>query len=216
MPATSPETVVTALNWRYATKQFDPSKKIPSETWKALEQSLVLSPSSYGLQPWKFVVVTDPALRAKLRPVSWNQPQITDASHMVVLCRRTGMDAKEVHRYAELISKVRGVPVSAFQGYVDMMLGTVNNFPAGFDVNAWNSKQVYIALGFFLSACAMLGVDACPMEGIDTGKYDEILDLKATGYATVVVATAGYRAATDPVAGMKKVRYATGDVVVKK
>lgn len=216
MPTTSPESVLSALNWRYATKQFDPSKKIPSETWKALEQSLILAPSSYGLQPWKFVVVSDPALRAKLRPVSWNQPQITDASHLVVLCRRTTMDAKEVHRFAARISEVRGVPVSAFQGYVDMMLGTVNNFPAGFDSGTWNAKQVYIALGFFLAACAMVGVDACPMEGIDAGKYDEILGLKGSDYATTVVAAAGYRAATDAMAGMKKVRFAAEDVVLRK
>lgn len=213
-PSHAAAEVVAALNWRYATKKFDPARKIPDATWSALEQAAILAPSSYGLQPWKFVVVNDPALRAKLREVSWNQPQITDASHLIVFCRRTGMVAADVHRYAERISQVRGVPVAAFQGYVDMMLGTVNKFPADSpQPEVWNSRQVYLALGCFLTAAAMMGIDVCPMEGFDGEKYDEMLKLKGTGYAATVIATAGYRAADDSMAGFKKVRFDRSDVV---
>lgn len=203
--------VVGQLSWRYATKKFDPSKKIAPATWAALAKSLVLSPSSFGLQPWRFVVVSDPAVRAKLRPASWNQSQITDASHLVVMARRTTMTAADVERFVQRIIDVRKVPAAAMEDYKKMMLGSVN--APGADLAGWSARQVYIALGFFLSAAAMLGVDACPMEGIDAGKYDEILGLPAQGYNTVVVAAAGYRASDDWLAGLPKVRFPDADVI---
>lgn len=207
MNFTPPENAIAALSWRYATKQFDPSRKIAPDAWKAIENAAVLAPSSYGLQPWKFIVVNDPDVRTQLRAASWNQPQITDASHLLVLCRRTTMDAAYVQKYAELISQVRGVPVSQFQPFVDMMLATVNNFPKDFDVAAWNARQVYIALGFVLAAAATMGIDACPMEGLQPKQYDHILGLEGTDYAACVVAAFGYRASNDATASFKKVRF---------
>jgi nitroreductase len=220
MTPVTAETLIRQLSWRYATKKFDPSRKISAEIWAALEAAMMLAPSSYGLQPWKFVVVSDPAVRAALREHSWNQPQITDASHVVVLARRSELTPSDVERWIDRIVEVRKTSREGLNGYRDMMLGSVAD-PAGvpggsFDI--WISRQVYIALGFFLSSAAMLGVDACPMEGFDPGKYDEILDLPASGYRATVVAAAGYRSADDHLAPEKvpKVRYLPTDVIIRR
>ncbi len=208
---TTESELISNLKWRYATKKFDPSKKIPAATWSTLEQAAVLAPSSYGLQPWRFVVVNDAEKRKQLQAVSWNQPQIVDASHLIVFARRTEMTANDVQRYIDDIAKKRGIPATALDGYKNMMLGTINT--PGFPASEWAARQAYIALGFFLSAAAALHVDACPMEGITPAQYDEILGLKAKGYSTVVVATAGYRAADDANAGYAKVRYDLNEVI---
>ncbi len=206
------ETLLAQLHWRAATKKFDPARKIPDATWKTLEQALVLSPSSYGLQPWKFFVVTDAALRATLKQHSWNQSQITDASHLVVLARRTDLTQQDVDKYIERIAEVRSVPKAALDAYRSMMLGSITGKSSG-QLEDWNARQVYIALGGFLTACAMLGVDACPMEGFDSTKYDEILGLRDQGFSATVVATAGYRASDDPYTTSAKVRYRHSDMV---
>lgn len=209
------ETLLANLNWRYATKKFDASKKIPDAQWKALEQALILAPSSYGLQPWKFYVVSNPAVRAKLREVAWNQSQITDASHLVVLCRNNKPTKADVEAYMQRIAEVRGVPRASLDGYFNMIAGHVEAVRPGFDLAVWTSRQVYIALGFFLSTAAHMGIDACPMEGFDGAKFDEILGIAGTGYASTVVATAGYRAADDTTAAYKKVRMTPEQAIVR-
>lgn len=207
----SPESLLNRLNWRYATKKFDANRAIPANLWDALEEALVLSPSSYGLQPWKFFVVDDPALRAKLRPVSHGQPQITDAARLVVFAARKELRAGDIERYIARIAQVRGVPASTLEDFKQRMLGMLAK-PAAHQQN-WVARQVYIALGNFLAAAAALGVDACPMEGIDPAKYDEILGLPEKGYTALVVATAGYRAEDDHHAALPKVRFARSEAV---
>lgn len=211
MNSIAPTQLIENLSWRYATKQFDPARKISGDHWKTLEQAMTLAPSSYGLQPWGFVVVTDPKVREKLRAVSWNQPQITDASHLVVFCAKTNLGRADVQRYIDRIAQVRGVPQDALAGFRDMMLGKVE--APGADNLHWSQRQVYISLGFFLSAAAMLGIDACPMEGFDPAKYNEILGLTSQGLTATVIATAGYRSANDSFAAMKKVRFDTADII---
>lgn len=213
MTTLSPVNVIERLSWRYAVKKFDPSRKIPADQWAALEKAAMLAPSSYGLQPWRFIVVSDPTLRAKLRAASWNQPQITDASHLVVFCRRSTMSRADVERYIARIAEVRMIPPASLDGFKSMMLGSIESPAPGMDLGVWNSRQVYIALGFFLSAAAMMGIDACPMEGFEPAKYDEILGLTAQGYSSTVLATAGYRAVDDDYAKQAKVRFAEGDVI---
>ncbi len=209
MKPIAPSDLLDNLNWRYATKGFDATRKIAPELWTTIEKATTLAPSSYGLQPWRFVVVNNPETRATLKGVSWNQPQITDASHLIVFCRKLEVTPADVDAYIEDISRTRNVPASALDGFKKMMLGSIAS-PAslsGGSMHEWTSRQVYIALGFFLSACANLGVDACPMEGFDASKYDQILGLTAQGYGATVVATAGYRSIADPIAAMKKVRF---------
>jgi nitroreductase len=209
----APTDLLKSLNWRIATKKFDAARKIAPDLWKTLEEALVLSPSSYGLQPWKFIVVTDPAVRQKLRPVAYNQSQITDASHLVVFCVRKDLSAGDIDHYVQTVAKTRGVSADSLDFYKKMMLGSVEGAVKGGYLNEWNTRQVYIALGNFLTSCAVLGVDACPMEGFQPDEIDKILGLSAQGFHAVVMATAGYRASDDAYASQKKVRYPASEVI---
>jgi nitroreductase len=213
MQPIAPAQLDAALAWRYATKVFDPARKIPADVWSALERSLVATPSSYGLQPWKFLVITDPALRAKLRPASWNQSQVTDCSHHVVFLGRTEMQERDVQRLIDATAAARGIPAAALDGYKGMMLKDVVHGPRGKVAAEWAARQCYIALGQFMLACAQVGVDACPMEGFDPAQYDQILGLAGTGYRAVVACPAGYRAAGDKYAALAKVRYPADQVI---
>ncbi|MBY0459362.1 MAG: NAD(P)H-dependent oxidoreductase [Gemmataceae bacterium] len=210
----SPDDVLTQLKWRYAVKKFDPARKIDPDLWAQLEQATVLAPSSFGLQPWKFVVVTDPAVRQNLLPVSWGQSQVADASHLIVFAAKNPPTPADVDDYLARIASVRGAPLDSLAGYKKMMLGSLSSMDAG-QAHRWAAKQCYIALGVFLSAAAMLGIDACPMEGFQPARYDDILGLKARGLGSVVIATAGYRAADDAYATQAKVRFPADDVVVR-
>lgn len=207
--------LINQLNWRYATKQFDAQRKISTKDWATLEEALVLTPSSYGLQPWKFIVVSDPAVREKLVAASCGQRQIADASHLVVFAVKKNLGEKDIDNYVGRIAEVRGVPRESLGGFRDMMVGSLIKGRDETSRNAWATKQVYIALGNFLTSAALLGVDACPMEGIEPAKYDEILGLDKRGLAATVVATAGYRAATDNYSQAKKVRFPRDEVLVR-
>lgn len=203
-----------ALNWRYATKSFDATKKIPAETLELLLEALRLAPSSYGLQPWKFVVVENAELREKLKVVSWNQGQITDASALIVLCRKEPFGEADVEAYVQDTAKTRGEAVENLEGYKQMMLGSVKGRDEA-AMAVWTSKQVYLALGVLLSAAAVNGIDTCPMEGFDAAQYDEILGLKEKGLRSVVLCPVGYRSETDKYATAKKVRFAQADLVIR-
>ncbi len=207
--------LISQLNWRYATKQFDPQRKISAENWATLEEALVLTPSSCGLQPWKFIVVTDPAVRSKLVEASWGQRQIVDASHLVVFAIKKNLAEKDIEEHLSRICAVRGVPREALAGFRDMMMGAIIKGREAEARRSWASNQIYIALGNFLTSAAVLGIDACPMEGIEPPKYDEILGLDKLGLTAVVVATAGYRAAGDNYAKLKKVRFPKEQVIVR-
>ncbi|BAZ38694.1 nitroreductase [Calothrix sp. NIES-4101] len=209
----TPDSVLQQLQWRYATKKFDPSKKIPDEVWKALEQSMVLAPSSFGLQPWKFFVVSNPELRQQLLPHSWGQAQVVDASHLVVFAIKKDLNAADVDRYLDRMAEVQQTPVENLQKFGSVVKGFMDKPPYPLDINEWSTRQVYIALGQFMTAAAFLGIDTCPMEGFIPTKYDEVLQLPAQGYKAVVVCPAGYRSEEDHSAQRPKVRFKTEDVV---
>lgn len=205
--------LLEALGWRYATKAFDPAKKIPAETWATLEDSLVLSPSSFGLQPYRFLVVNDPATREKLLPHTWGQRQVVDASRFVVFTARTGVTEKEIDSFLALTASTRGMPAEALQGYRGMMTGMLLSDAFKPRVSHWAALQAYIALGNLMTSAALLGVDACPIEGFVPGEYDKVLSLSTQGYAAVVCCALGYRAAGDKYATAKKVRAAKADLI---
>lgn len=209
----STKQLLDALQWRYATKVFDPAKKIPADVWAALEKALVLTPTSYCLQPYQFLVVQDPAKRAALLSHSWGQKQVVDCSHFVVFTARTEMKEADVNKLIERISAVRNVPAEALNSYRSKMLGDVVTGARGKIAHEWATRQSYIALGNLMTAAAVLGVDACPMEGLVPAEYDKILNLAGSGYATVVACALGYRAAGDKYASLAKVRYVTQDLV---
>ena len=204
--------LLAALRWRYATKQFDASRKISPEVWDALEESLVLTPSSFGLQPWKFLVVSDPAVRARLLPESWNQSQVTDASHFVVLAARTDLVMSDIDTWISRMAAVQGSPVEALDPLKGMIAGFAERMSVE-DRHAWNARQIYIALGQLMTSAAMLGIDSCPMEGISAPAYDRLLGLENSGYATAVACALGYRAEGDKYATAPKARFERAAVI---
>lgn len=204
--------LLLALNWRYATKSFDASRRLDADQIHTLSQALRLAPSSFGLQPWRFLIVENAELRAKLREQSWGQAQITDASHLVVLTAKEQLTADDVSRWVSQLATVQSTPREALAPLEQMMLGFVNNMSAEHS-HQWNARQVYIALGQLMTSAAVLGIDSCPIEGINAAAYDEILQLGGTGYRTVVVCALGYRAEDDKYASKPKARYDLDDVV---
>lgn len=209
----APDPLLTALRWRYATKQFDPQRKIPAPLWSALEDALVLTPSSFGLQPWKFLVIQDPALRERLVPFSWGQKQVAEASHLVVLAVMTRMTEEHIDRYLADTAATRNIPRESLAGFRKMMIGDVIQGARSKIATEWAIRQAYIALGNFMTSAALLGVDTCPMEGFESAKYDELLELAPRGLTTAVVCPAGYRAATDKYASLAKVRFPKSEVI---
>ena len=207
------KTLLQQLKWRYATKKFDPTKKVPADIWAALEEVLVLSPSSFGVQPWKFLVVDDPAIRAKLQPHSWGQTQIVDASHLVVFLVQHPLTAKEISRFIERTAEVQGVAVESLAGYEKVINGFINKPAEEFDLRAWATRQLYIAFGNFMTSAALLGVDTCPIEGLDPASYDKILNLEGSGFFTVAACPVGYRSAEDKYAASPKVRFLAEHVI---
>jgi nitroreductase len=213
MSTVTNEQLTRALEWRYATKVFDPSRTIAPEAWAALERALILSPSSFGLQPYKFLVITDAATRAKLVPHAWGQKQVTDCSHFVVFAGRTTMDAGHIDRFIQHVSTVRSIPPESLKSYRDMMVGSLVGGSNSDRIPEWAARQVYIAIGNLMTCAALLKVDACPIEGFVPEKFDEILNLKGTGFASVVCCALGYRAAGDKYASLAKVRLPESELI---
>ena len=209
----TPEQIIQRLNWRYATKKFDPKQKISDDDWYALEQSLVLAPSSFGQQPWKFFVIRNPQLRQQLQKHAWDQSQVADASHLVVLAIKQDIDTDDVDRYVDRVAQVRDTPKDKLSGLEKTVKGFLKDPPFPLHIDAWSTRQVYLALGFLLYSAALLGIDACPMEGFVPAEYDDILGLKDRGYAAKVLCALGYRSEEDKLAEQKKVRYETEEVV---
>ena len=212
----SNDTLLAQLNWRYATKKFDPAKSIPDSDWAALEQALILTPTSYGLQPYKFLILTDPALRARLVPASWGQTQPVDCSHYVVFAARAQNTEADVDRYIARMAEVRGAAPEALAGFKKVLMGDVVDGPRGQVALEWAARQAYIALGNFMTSAALVGVDTCPMEGFEPAKYDEILGLPAQGFRAVVACAAGYRAADDKYAALPKVRFPASEIIDRR
>jgi nitroreductase / dihydropteridine reductase len=200
------------LNWRYATKKFDPTKKVSEQELNELLEVARFSPSSFGLQPWKFLVLTDPQTRNKIKPLAWNQPQITDSSFLVIFCSLASIDERFVKKFVKSISTVRGIPVASLAEYEKMMVDFVKGHDQAWLSN-WMKRQVYIALGMLLSECARREIDACPMEGFDPAKIDEALGLAKENLNSVVMCAVGYRAPSDEFATFKKVRFEPSEVI---
>jgi nitroreductase len=205
--------LLEALGWRYATKAFDSAKPTPADVWATLEDALVLSPSSFGLQPYRFLVIDDQATREKLLPHTWGQRQVLDAARFVVFAARTGITEKEIDSFLALTASTRGMSPEALQGYRGMMTGMLLADHFKPRVSHWAALQAYIALGNLMTSAALLGVDACPIEGFVPAEYDKVLGLPAQGYAAVVCCALGYRSAGCKYATAKKVRAAKADLI---
>ncbi|WP_264553888.1 NAD(P)H-dependent oxidoreductase [Flavobacterium sp. N2038] len=198
-------TFLESQNWRYATKKFDAAKKISSADLNTLKEAVRLSASSYGLQPYKVILVENPELREQLKAAAWGQTQITDASHLFIFASDVTLDGASVDKYISNISETRGVPVDALEGFSGMMKNVVENLSIDAK-NTWTAKQTYIALGNLLGAAAELKIDATPMEGFNAAQFNEILGFDKLGLSASVIATVGYRHDEDDTQHYKKVR----------
>jgi len=206
--------LLQALRWRYATKVFDKNKKIPPHEWTLLQQALVLTPSSYGLQPWKFFVVQNEAIRTQLCEEAFNkQQQVLECSHFVVLAVKRGLNEQDVDRLIGRMSEIRGIPVPNLGIYRDFMAEGIRVANKYRYIDTWMSRQVYIALGQLLLNAALLRIDACPMEGVGA-VCSRILGPMAEGYSAVCACALGYRSPTDKYASVPKVRFDLNDVFV--
>lgn len=207
--------IIKALNWRYATKSYDSSKKVSEKDLDEMLEAMRLSPSSFGLQPWKFVVVEDKELRKKIAEKAWNQPQVTEASHLIVICAKTDVTEDYIKNFIKDIAKTRDIPVESLKGYEDMMINFRKSLSAE-EVRNWTKKQAYISLGILLHTAAMKKIDATPMEGFSPEGVDEILNLKEKGLTSAVLCAIGHRSDKDHTANYKKVRHSLSTVVEKR
>ena len=192
-------------NWRYATKKFDASKKITAAEFEILKEAIRLSPSSYGLQPYKVLIIENPETRTKLQPASWGQSQIVDASHLIVFANYTKLDNADIDGYLANVTATREIPLESVSGYGDFMKGAIAP-KSDEEKNLWNQKQTYIALANLMNAAAELKIDVTPMEGFVPQQYNEILGLDKLNLNAAVVAAVGYRHEEDATQHYKKVR----------
>ncbi len=206
--------LIKALNNRYATKKFDATKKLSQDIVEQLIEAARLTPTSYGLQLMKLVVVENPKLREELVSASYGQNQVKDSSHLFVLCREENVTKDHIESYMSNIAGTRNVEIEKLNPFKNAIEQAV--LPKTDEEKSdWMGRQVYIALGNLLTSCAILGVDSCPMEGFVPDEYDRILDLKSKGLKSVLVVPVGYRASDDFNAQNKKVRRDSADFLVR-
>ena len=211
----SGEQIIESLNWRYAVKKFDPTRKVSETDWQTLEQSLLLAPSSFGLQPFKFIVITDPKLKAELTPAAYGQTQIADCSHLVIFAYKKVLTDADVEHFVERITEVRETPRESLAEYENTMKTAAKNALSAGTIETWNSRQAYIAFGFLLETAALLGIDACPMEGFDAAEFNRILGLE--NYSAVALCPVGYRdAENDWLVNQAKVRFPQSELIERR
>ena len=200
-------------NWRYATKKFDATKKITAEDLDILKEAIRLSSSSYGLQPYKVILVENPDLRAKIQPSAWGQSQIVEASHLIVFANEINFGTTGIDDYIKNASETRAIPAESLQGYADFMKANITALSED-NRNNWTAKQTYLALGNLLNAAAELKIDVTPMEGFVPAEVNEILGLEALGLNATLIATLGYRHEDDATQYYKKVRKSNEDLFI--
>ena len=197
--------LIKNLKWRYATKKFNPLKKVSQQNIDYIKEAVQLSASSYGLQPYKVLEIKNPQLREELKPLSWNQSQITDASHLFVFCNYKMVTNNDVDNLILLKSRTNGITMDKISGYGTFVKGKLKEKSAT-EMFHWTAKQTYIALSNALNACAELKIDCTPIEGFEPDDYNQKLELTEKGLNACVVLAIGYRDKEDTSQNSKKVR----------
>ena len=197
--------IIRGLEWRYATKKFDPKKKIPAAVLAELKKAVQLSASSYGLQPYRVLQIDDDQIRAQLLSASFEQSQVVDASHLFVFCSQKAVNSQDVAAYFDLKAHMNGLDPNIFKNAVTVVSEEVAK-KSEVEMEIWTAKQTYLAVGTLLAAAGEAAVDACPMEGFEPDQYDKILGLSAKGLTANVVIALGYRLADDQTAQTRKTR----------
>lgn len=198
--------------WRYATKVFDSTKKIESPLIHRLLEGLRLSPSSFGLQLWKFLVIEDVKLKKLIRPLAWNQAQIEDCSHLIILCRKDNVTDDDINKYIQYNFKIRNIPIESQQGFYKIVKEFLSKKNPS-ETQSWLSHQTYIALGALMLSAAIEEVDSCPIEGFDQSAVNQLLKLPEQGLHAQALCALGYRSCADTWARKDKVRYPSEDLI---
>lgn len=207
-------TIIDALQWRYATKSFLQGRSVSDADIETLKTAVNLTATSFGLQPFRLLVVNDDETKQKLREASYGQAQLTESSHVFVFAAKKEMSPEYIENFIRLMASERGIPYDKLEGYADYIKGSVAGQDPEFIEN-WNKRQAYIGLGTLLAAAAELKVDACPMEGFEAAKYDELLGLTDRGLTATVVVPVGFRSPEDKTADAVKVRLPLEEFVIK-
>ena len=206
--------IIEALKWRYAAKKFDSSRVIPNDIIEVIKESFNLTASSYGLQPVKLLIVSNKSILQELVPISSNQQQVGQASHLCVFCVDTNIDEAYIRTYFENIKSIRNTPDAVLSSFRDSIISSFGSKSTD-EIYNWGAKQAYLALGNMLTVCATQEIDACPMEGFDPVAYDAYFKLKEQGLRSALVMPIGYRAEDDMFADMKKVRKDLKDSIIE-
>ena len=205
---------IDSLKWRYAVKKFDKNKSLSEKEINILKQAFSLTATSYGLQPVKMVVVQNKKIRKQLLEHSWNQPQVIDASHLLVICIPKKYSVKYVEQYFDLVKKIRNTSDEILKPFKEMLTGTIASKTEE-ELTIWSKNQAYITLGNLLTVAANEKIDSCPMEGFVPEKYDEILGLDKHNLTSVLVLPVGFRAEDCFMKDLKKVRRKTEDIILE-
>ena len=206
--------IIDSLKWRYATKKFDSNKLLSSEKLDVLKRSFDLTATSYGLQPLKMMVVSDRETKEQLVPMSYNQPQIGNASNILVICIEAEVDTDYIKNYFKSVENIRGTSRDVLEPFEDFLIKNFSEKDQE-EIQLWATKQAYLALGNLLTVCAVEEIDACPIEGFEPEKYDKFLKLNERGLRSVLVLAVGYRAEDDIFSGFKKVRRGADKVIIE-
>ncbi|HUH27142.1 NAD(P)H-dependent oxidoreductase [Gelidibacter sp.] len=197
--------IIKSLKWRYATKKFDPNKILTSDKLHTLKQAFNLTATSFGLQTISLVIVKDQDLRNQLLGAAYNQRQIVDASHLLVLCVKKTIKEDDVDDLFDNVSQLRQTPETILEPYRNNLKSIMENMSLE-EQQEWSIRQVYIAIGNLMTVCAVERIDSCPMEGFDRTKFDEILKLDEKHLKSTLLLPVGYRAEDDMFSSFKKVR----------
>lgn len=205
---------ISSLKWRYATKRFDAKKKLGADKIEVLKEAFNLTATSYGLQPLKLLVISDAKIKEQLVPISMNQLQVKDASHVLVFCIENDLSQEYIKSYFNTVSQVRKTPKEVLEPFESHVLEQFSKKQKD-EISSWMTKQAYLAMGNLLTVCALEEIDSCPMEGFEPDKYDALLGLADLGLKSVLVMPVGYRSKDDMFSSMKKVRRGTDKVVIE-
>ena len=206
--------IIDSLKWRYAVKKFDTNKELSELQIETLKEAFNLTATSYGLQPLKLVIIKNKKIQEKLVPFSWNQQQILQASHLLVICVKDNYTTKEVENYFNLVQKIRNTPDEVINPFKKFLTAEIAKKTQE-ELYVLNKNQAYIALGNLLTVCALQQIDSCPMEGFTPDKYDEILDLTKDNLKSVLVLPVGFRASDDYMKDLTKVRKNISDSIIE-
>ncbi|RKS53535.1 hypothetical protein BC962_1787 [Gillisia mitskevichiae] len=205
---------IEALKWRYATKKFDENRILSEDKIEILKHAFNLTATSYGLQPIKMVIVHNKTLQSKLVEYSMNQQQVGSASHVLVLCIEREIDEDFIENYFKYVHKIRATPNEILSPFKDFLIDDFKNKHID-EITSWATNQAFLAMGTLLTVSATEAIDACPMEGFEPKKYDEILGLEKLNLKSVLVLPVGFRAKDDMFSEFKKVRRPISDTIIE-